>query len=62
MQTLKYNRSFGEELYAVYKKQCDEYFVNQHATKKTRAIGYFFMIPAGRSEVALEKLLLSSSQ
>ncbi|MEO8174201.1 MAG: oxygen-dependent coproporphyrinogen oxidase [Sediminibacterium sp.] len=33
---------FGTTLYAEYKKQCDEYFVNQHRNKETRGIGGIF--------------------
>jgi coproporphyrinogen III oxidase len=33
---------FGENLYPEYKKQCDEYFVNQHRNKETRGIGGIF--------------------
>jgi coproporphyrinogen III oxidase len=33
---------FGENLYPLYKKQCDEYFVNQHRNKETRGIGGIF--------------------
>jgi coproporphyrinogen III oxidase len=33
---------FGDNLYTEYKKQCDEYFVNQHRNKETRGIGGVF--------------------
>jgi coproporphyrinogen III oxidase len=33
---------FGATLYPAYKKQCDEYFVNQHRNKETRGIGGIF--------------------
>lgn len=33
---------FGADLYARYKQQCDEYFVNTHRNKETRGIGGVF--------------------
>ena len=49
---------FGENLYATYKQQCDDYFVNQHRNKETRGIGGIFYdhLRAG-DEAGLEKLL-----
>src|SRR6478609_7568903 len=42
-QTLKNVQDpFGVELYPAYKKNCDEYFVNQHRNKETRGIGGIF--------------------
>ncbi|MEO7530569.1 MAG: coproporphyrinogen III oxidase, partial [Sediminibacterium sp.] len=42
-QTLKDTLTpFGEDLYAQYKQQCDDYFVNQHRNKETRGIGGIF--------------------
>lgn len=42
-QTLKTTLDpFGTTLYPAYKKQCDEYFVNQHRNKETRGIGGIF--------------------
>ena len=33
---------FGKELYPLYKKHCDEYFVNKHRNNETRGIGGIF--------------------
>ncbi|WP_343690341.1 oxygen-dependent coproporphyrinogen oxidase [Chitinophaga sp.] len=33
---------FGAEIYPLYKKQCDEYFVNKHRNNETRGIGGIF--------------------
>lgn len=33
---------FGAALYPLYKKQCDEYFVNKHRNNETRGIGGIF--------------------
>jgi coproporphyrinogen III oxidase len=33
---------FGTALYPLYKKQCDEYFVNKHRNNETRGIGGIF--------------------
>jgi coproporphyrinogen III oxidase len=33
---------FGKEYYPLYKKQCDEYFVNKHRNNETRGIGGIF--------------------
>jgi coproporphyrinogen III oxidase len=33
---------FGEELYPLYKKHCDEYFVNKHRQNEARGIGGIF--------------------
>lgn len=33
---------FGAELYPVYKKKCDEYFVNKHRNNEARGIGGIF--------------------
>jgi coproporphyrinogen III oxidase len=33
---------FGEEQYALYKKQCDEYFINKHRNNEARGIGGVF--------------------
>jgi len=33
---------FGAEYYPLYKKQCDEYFVNKHRNNETRGIGGIF--------------------
>ncbi|MCW3088844.1 MAG: coproporphyrinogen oxidase, aerobic [Sediminibacterium sp.] len=47
---------FGEELYPLYKQQCDAYFVNLHRNNETRGIGgvfYDHLRPA--DEAALEK-------
>ena len=33
---------FGADLYPLYKKQCDEYFVNNHRNDETRGIGGIF--------------------
>ena len=33
---------FGEELYPLYKKQCDEYFANKHRGNEMRGIGGVF--------------------
>jgi coproporphyrinogen III oxidase len=33
---------FGKELYPLYKKQCDDYFVNHHRNRETRGIGGIF--------------------
>jgi coproporphyrinogen III oxidase len=33
---------FGEELYPLYKKQCDEYFANKHRNNEMRGIGGIF--------------------
>lgn len=33
---------FGKELYPLYKKQCDEYFVNSHRGNEARGIGGIF--------------------
>lgn len=33
---------FGEELYPLYKKNCDEYFVNKHRNNEARGIGGVF--------------------
>jgi coproporphyrinogen III oxidase len=33
---------FGEELYPLYKKHCDEYFVNKHRNNEARGIGGIF--------------------
>ncbi|GAA4461677.1 oxygen-dependent coproporphyrinogen oxidase [Nemorincola caseinilytica] len=33
---------FGEELYPLYKKQCDEYFANKHRNNEMRGIGGVF--------------------
>lgn len=33
---------FGKELYPLYKKQCDEYFVNKHRGNEARGIGGIF--------------------
>lgn len=42
-QTLKNTTDvFGEDLYPLYKKNCDDYFVNQHRNKETRGIGGIF--------------------
>jgi len=50
---------FGEELYPAYKKQCDDYFVNQHRNKETRGIGgIFYDHVRAEDEAGLEKLLL----
>lgn len=49
---------FGHTLYAEYKKQCDEYFVNQHRNKETRGIGgIFYDHLRATDEAGLEKLL-----
>lgn len=50
---------FGTELYPDYKKQCDDYFVNQHRNKETRGIGGVFYdhLRAG-NEADLEQLML----
>jgi coproporphyrinogen III oxidase len=57
-QTLKnVLEPFGENLYAAYKKQCDDYFVNQHRNKETRGIGgIFYDHLRAEDEVGLEKL------
>ena len=50
---------FGNELYATYKKQCDEYFVNQHRNKETRGIGgIFYDHVRAEDEAGYENLLL----
>ncbi len=50
---------FGEELYPLYKQQCDDYFVNQHRNKETRGIGgIFYDHIRAEDEAGLEKLLL----
>lgn len=42
-QTIKNTMDpFGEDLYAKYKKQCDEYFVNSHRNNESRGIGGVF--------------------
>lgn len=33
---------FGADIYPLYKKQCDEYFVNKHRNNETRGIGGIF--------------------
>jgi len=33
---------FGDDLYPIYKQQCDEYFVNKHRENETRGIGGVF--------------------
>ncbi|MEP6615155.1 MAG: oxygen-dependent coproporphyrinogen oxidase [Ginsengibacter sp.] len=38
----KYIDPFGKELYPVYKKNCDEYFVNRHRNNERRGIGGVF--------------------
>ncbi len=49
---------FGENLYAMYKQQCDDYFVNQHRNKETRGIGgIFYDHLRAEDESGLEKLL-----
>lgn len=49
---------FGDNLYAEYKKQCDEYFVNRHRNKETRGIGgIFYDHLRATDETGLEKLL-----
>jgi coproporphyrinogen III oxidase len=49
---------FGDHLYAEYKRQCDEYFVNQHRNKETRGIGgIFYDHLRAADEASLEKLL-----
>jgi coproporphyrinogen III oxidase len=49
---------FGNTLYTEYKKQCDEYFVNQHRNKETRGIGgIFYDHLRATDEPGLEKLL-----
>jgi coproporphyrinogen III oxidase len=47
---------FDTELYPLYKKQCDEYFVNTHRNAETRGIGGIFYdhVRAG-DEAGLEK-------
>ncbi|MES2373140.1 MAG: oxygen-dependent coproporphyrinogen oxidase [Bacteroidota bacterium] len=48
---------FGDSLYTEYKKQCDEYFVNQHRNKETRGIGgIFYDHLRATDEAGLEKL------
>ncbi len=50
---------FGDELYPLYKQQCDDYFVNQHRNKETRGIGgIFYDHIRAEDEAGLEKLLL----
>ena len=34
--------AFGKELYPIYKKNCDEYFVNKHRNNESRGIGGVF--------------------
>ncbi len=42
-QTIKNTMdNFGSDLYPVYKKKCDEYFVNSHRNNETRGIGGVF--------------------
>lgn len=49
---------FGENLYAEYKKNCDDYFVNQHRNQETRGIGgIFYDHVRAQDESGLEKLL-----
>lgn len=41
--------AFGEHLYPLYKKQCDEYFINKHRNNEARGIGgvfYDYLRPA----------------
>jgi coproporphyrinogen III oxidase len=50
---------FGNELYPLYKKQCDDYFVNQHRNNETRGIGGIFydhLKPGGK--MSIEELFL----
>ncbi|MFT3908498.1 MAG: oxygen-dependent coproporphyrinogen oxidase [Ferruginibacter sp.] len=58
-QTLKNaNDPFGKELYPVYKKRCDEYFVNSHRNNETRGIGgIFYDHLRATEEFDIEKLL-----
>jgi len=42
-QTIKNTMdNFGTDLYPMYKKRCDEYFVNSHRNNETRGIGGVF--------------------
>lgn len=44
---------FGADLYAKYKKQCDEYFVNRHRENEPRGIGgvfYDYLRPADKTD------------
>ncbi|MBE7172999.1 MAG: oxygen-dependent coproporphyrinogen oxidase [Williamsia sp.] len=46
---------FGEELYPLYKKHCDEYFVNKHRQHETRGIGgvfYDYLRPKDKEDAA----------
>jgi coproporphyrinogen III oxidase len=50
--------SFGKDLYPLYKKQCDEYFINKHRLNEARGIGgvfYDYLRP--RDEADAERLL-----
>jgi coproporphyrinogen III oxidase len=50
---------FGTELYPLYKKQCDDYFVNHHRNSETRGIGGIFydhLRPGGK--MGIEELFL----
>jgi coproporphyrinogen III oxidase len=45
--------TFGTELYARYKDQCDKYFVNKHRNNEARGIGgvfYDYLRPVGNTE------------
>ncbi|MEO8772465.1 MAG: oxygen-dependent coproporphyrinogen oxidase [Ferruginibacter sp.] len=58
-QTLKNaNDLFGKELYPVYKKRCDEYFVNAHRNNEMRGVGGIFYDHLRATEnVDIEKLM-----
>ena len=49
---------FGEELYALYKRQCDAYFTNKHRGNEMRGIGgVFYDHLRPKDEVDAERLL-----
>lgn len=53
---------FGMELYPLYKKQCDEYFVNHHRNGETRGIGGIFYDHVRATDDAGYEKLLSFQQ
>jgi coproporphyrinogen III oxidase len=54
---------FGKALYPLYKKQCDEYFVNRHRNNEARGIGGIFYdyLRPGQERTAEELLRFSVS-